>query len=111
MRKIKTGNIYSKIPRVKDKEAFQALLVSKKLKIERIVSQGQVTEKGKWFKEAHNEWVILLEGLAKLRFLKDNSLIKLKAGDYILIPANTFHRVEWVSSRKKTIWLAVHYPV
>lgn len=108
MRKLKGGNIYSKIPRIKDKEIFQALLVNKKLKIERIVSQGQITEKEKWLKKAHDEWVIVLKGAAKLRFRKDNRLIKLKAGGYVLIPANTSHRVEWTSLQEKTIWLAVH---
>lgn len=108
MRKLKCGNIYSKINVRKDKEIFQTLLVNKKLKIERIISQGQVTEEGKWLKEAHDEWVILLKGAAKLRFRKDNRLIKLIEGDYILIPANTSHRVEWTSLRQKTIWLAVH---
>ena len=108
MKKIKRGNIYSKIPNVKDKEIFQTLFANKLLKIERIVSRGQVTPKGKWLKEAHDEWVIVLKGESKLRFSKNSSLIKLKAGDYVLIPANTSHRVEWTSLREKTIWLAVH---
>ncbi len=108
MRKLKCGNIYSKIPAIKDKETFQTLLVNKKLKIKRIISQGQVTEKGKWLKEARDEWVIVLKGAGKLRFRKDNRLIKLKAGDYVLIPANTSHCVEWTSVRQKTIWLAVY---
>jgi len=108
MEKLKGGNIYSKIPGIKDKEIFQTLLVNKKLEIERIVSQGQITEKEKWLKEARDEWVIVLKGAGKLRFRKDNRLIKLKAGDYVLIPANTSHRVEWTSPREKTIWLAVY---
>jgi len=108
MLKLKCGNIYSKIPDAKNKEVFQALLVNKKLKIERIISHGQITEKGKWLKEAHDEWVILLKGAASLRFLKDNRLIKLSSGDYVFIPANTSHRLEWTSLQEKTIWLAVH---
>lgn len=108
MIKLKHGNIYSKIPSAKDKEIFQTLAVNKKLKIERIVSQGQVTEKGKWLKEAHDEWVIILKGAGKLRFRNNNHLIKLKAGDHLLIPKNTSHRVEWTPAREKTIWLAVH---
>jgi len=107
MRKLKLGNIYSKIPSVKDKEVFETLAANKKLRIERIVSQGQVTEKGKWLKEAHDEWAIILKGAAKLRF-RNNRLIKLKAGDYLLIPKNTSHRVDWTPPREKTIWLAVH---
>ena len=108
MTKLKRGNVYSKIPSAKDKEIFQTLALTKKAKIERIISQGQVTEKGKWLKQAHDEWVIILKGAGKLRFRKDNQLIKLKAGDYILIPKNTSHRVEWTPAREKTIWLAVH---
>ncbi|MBI3990861.1 MAG: cupin domain-containing protein [Candidatus Omnitrophica bacterium] len=105
---IEQGNIYSKIPGTKNKEIFQTLLVNKRLEIERIISKGQVTEKGKWLKEARDEWVIVFKGAAKLRFRKDNRLVKLKAGDYLLIPANTSHRLEWTSLREKTIWLAVH---
>ena len=108
MRKLKRENIYAKIPAVKDKESFQALLVNKKLKIERIISQGQVTEQGKWLKEARDEWVIVLKGAGRLRFRKDNCLITLKAGDYVLIPAHTSHRVEWTSRKENTIWLAVY---
>ena len=108
MGKLKGGNIYSKIPGKKDKEIFQTLLVNKKVKIERVVSQGQITEKEKWLKEARDEWVLVLKGAGKLRFSKDNRLIKLKAGDYVLIPAYTAHRVEWTSLREKTIWLVVY---
>ena len=108
MGKLKGGNIYSKIAGIKDKEVFQTLLVNKKLKIERIISQGQTTKKEKWLKEARDEWVIVLKGAGSLRFRKHNRLIKLEAGDYVLIPANTSHRVEWTTLREKTIWLAVY---
>ncbi|MBU1998382.1 MAG: cupin domain-containing protein [Candidatus Omnitrophica bacterium] len=108
MGKLKRGNIYSRIPAIKDKEIFQALIVNKKLKIEWIISKGQVTEKGRWLKEAQDEWVMVLKGEGKLRFCKDNQLIKLKAGDYVFIPANTAHRLDWTSLCEKTIWLAVH---
>jgi cupin 2 domain-containing protein len=108
MVRLKRGNIYSKVNSIKNKEIFQPLLVNKKFKIERIVSKGQITEKGKWLKEARDEWVMVLKGAGKLRFRKDDCLIRLKAGDYVLIPANTFHRVEWTSLREKTIWLAVY---
>jgi len=108
MVKLTRGNIHSKIPSAKDREIFQTLAQNKKLKIERIVSQGQATEEGKWLKESHAEWAIILKGAAKLRFRKDNRLIKLKTGDYIFIPKNTPHRIEWTPPREKTIWLAVH---
>jgi len=108
MPKLTRGNIYSKIPSVKNKEIFQTLAENKKLRIERIVSQGQITEKGKWLKESHDEWVIILRGAGKIRFRSANRPIKLKPGDYLLIPAHTFHRVEWTPPKEKTVWLAVH---
>ena len=89
-------------------ETVQTLLVTKKLKIELIVSQGQFTEKGKWLKEARDEWVMVLKGAGRLRFRKDNRLRTLRAGDHVFIPANTSHRVEWTSKREKTLWLAVY---
>jgi len=108
MSRLKLGNIYSKIPVQQDKEIFETILKNKKLKIERIVSQGQITKKGKWLKSKRHEWVMVLKGAGKLRFQQGNRLVSLKAGDYLLIPANTSHRVEWTSLREKTIWLAVH---
>jgi cupin 2 domain-containing protein len=90
------------------KELFQSLLTTRSLKIERIISTGQATKKGKWLKSKWNEWVILLKGRAKLRFLKDNRVVKMRVGSYVLIPANTSHRVDWTAPRQKTIWLTLH---
>jgi cupin 2 domain-containing protein len=108
MGRIRCGNIYSKILHAKDKEVSQTLMENKKLKIERIVSSGQITEKGKWLKETLDEWVIVLQGSGRLRFRKGNRLINLMIGDYVFIPANTFHRVEWTDPKQKTVWLAVY---
>jgi cupin 2 domain-containing protein len=91
------------------KELFQTLLSNRTLKIERIMSTGQVTKGGKWLKGKRNEWVILLKGAAKLRFFKNNRVVKMKAGSHVLIPANTLHRVDWTDPSQRTIWLAVHY--
>lgn len=91
------------------KELFQSLLATRSLKIERIISTGQATKKDKWLKSKRNEWVVLLKGAAKLRFLKGNRVVRIKAGSHVLIPANTSHRVDWTDPRQKTIWLAVYY--
>ena len=92
-----------------NKELFQSLLTTRSLKIERIISTGQVTKKGKWLKSKRNEWVIVVRGAAKLRFFKNDRVVKMKAGSHVLIPANTLHRVDWTDPRQKTIWLAVYY--
>lgn len=108
MPSLNRSNIYAKLPSAKLKEVFQIVLQNKKFRIERIVSCGQVTEPGKWLKELHDEWVIVLKGEGKLRFEKGNRLVHVREGDYILIPAHTSHRVAWTHPRKKTVWLAVH---
>jgi cupin 2 domain-containing protein len=104
----RSGNIYAKIPVAKKKEMFRTLAQNKDLRIERIVSFGQATPENTWLKELRDEWVIVLKGAAELRFQKTRRRVSLKEGDYILILANTAHRVEWTDKRRKTIWLAIH---
>ena len=108
MAKLKCGNIYANIPAIKLKEVFETILVDKKVKIERIISRGHRTDKGKWLKQAGGEWVIVLKGAGNLRFFGDNRLLALKPGDYVFIPGNTIHRLEWTPPAQETIWLAVH---
>jgi cupin 2 domain-containing protein len=102
-----SGNIYAKVPNAKKKEVFQTLARNGKLRIERIVSRGQATPENIWLRESRDEWVIVLKGAAELRFQRSAGRVSLKEGDYIFIPANTPHRVEWTHQRRKTIWLAV----
>jgi len=103
------GNIFARLPRIKNKEIFQELVKNKKFLLERIISLGQKTPEGRWLKESRDEWVIVLKGNAVLRFQDRKELMKLKAGDYVLIPKNTRHRVEWTSPNRKTVWLALHF--
>ncbi len=82
--------------------------LSPNFKIERIISRGHATPEAQWLKQAHDEWVMVEKGEGRLRFKGSARLITLKAGEYVFIPANTSHRVEWTSPRKETAWLAVH---
>jgi len=107
MKKVK--NIFSKLPPAKKNEVFDILLKQKDIKIERITTLGQATPQGKWLLEKTDEWVIVLQGKAKLRFAENKKLISMKTGDYIFIPAGTPHRVEWSDPKQKTIWLAIHF--
>lgn len=88
-------------------EVFQPLVENDSILIERIISTGQTTPTGKWYDQPRDEWVILLQGAAKLGY-EDGSTIDLKPGDYVLIPANQKHRVEYTSTEPPCIWLAVH---
>lgn len=103
----KTENIYLDLPSAKSREIFEKIIYKNGVKIERITSFGQATPPGKWLKSKRNEWVILLKGKAKLKFLLTGKIIEMKPGDHIFIPAETRHRVEWTDPKKKSVWAAV----
>lgn len=100
-------NIYELSQKVSQPEKFEPIVSGKNIQIERIISTGQTTPSGQWYDQTTDEWVILLQGEAELAYV-DNTRIKLKAGDYLLIPAHTKHRVEYTSVEPACIWLAVH---
>jgi cupin 2 domain-containing protein len=100
-------NIYELSQEVYQLEKFEQIVSGKNIQIERIISTGQTTNPREWFDQELDEWVILLQGEAELSYA-DDTRIKLKAGDYLLIPAHTKHRVEYTSSEPACIWLAVH---
>src|SRR3989344_2723549 len=127
---IKKGNLYEKIPKKLSKELFNTIVLKNNCKIERIISMGHKTPKGKWYNQNKNEFVMILKGSAELLFFPDKKYpndtkqeilhndtkqeilhkghkIKMKTGDYINIPAHLKHRVD--KTGKKTIWLAVFY--
>jgi len=87
-------------------ETFHALLDLPGMRLERIVSNGQAGPEGFWYDQNNPEWVMLVRGEAVLRFDPGGD-VPLKAGDYLMIPANTRHRVESVST--DAVWLALHY--
>jgi cupin 2 domain-containing protein len=89
-------------------EAFEELLKTPNLRIERIVSTGQSSPEGFWFDQDQNEWVIVLRGAARLRFEPDE-VIEMRPGAYVNIPAHRRHRVEWTDPNQPTVWLAIHY--
>ena len=96
-------NIFKEIPQIQTgDEYFDTLIDRESLMIERIFSNS--IQNGQWYDQDHDEWIILLQGEAKLAFEdRVQSLIK---GDYILIKAHQRHRVE--STSTDTVWLTVH---
>lgn len=83
------------------------MLEAGKLRIERIVSFGHSSSEGFWFDQDQHEWIVLLQGAARLRF--DDGEIELKPGSFIAIPAHERHRVEWTTPNEPTIWLTIYY--
>jgi cupin 2 domain-containing protein len=79
------------------------------LRIERIVSTGQASPPGFWFDQPDDEFVVLLAGAARLRFEADGLEFDLRPGDWVEIPPDARHRVEWTQADPPTVWLAIHY--
>lgn len=102
------SNLLRDIPTHLPEELTQVLVQSQNLRIERIVSEGQASPQNFWYDQEEHEWVLLIKGQASIEF--DNGDIRnMIAGDYLLIPAHTKHRVKSTSEYEQTIWLAVFY--
>lgn len=106
---MKPSNIFSNIPEALPSELFDVLLQTDAFRLERIVSMGHATPVGEWYDQARNEWVILVKGGAGLRIEGEPTVITLKPGDHVHLPAHLKHRVEWTASEEETVWLALHY--
>ncbi|QOY54391.1 cupin domain-containing protein [Candidatus Sulfurimonas marisnigri] len=102
------SNIFEKIPKQLKEEFFEDLISKDGLKIERIVSYGHTTAESEWYDQDSYEWVILLKGEAIVSFFNEDD-VRLKAGDYLNIPAHKKHRVSWTKPNQESVWLAVHY--
>lgn len=101
------GNIFSeKIIKNTDPEYFETLFEGK-AKIEKIISSGHTTPEEQWYDQEEDEWVVLVQGNAKILF-GDNEEVCLGLGDYIFIPKHRKHRVTFTSENPQCIWIAIH---
>lgn len=103
------GNLYELIPDNLQEELFEDLVDTSCIRIERIVSKGQVSKPGFWYDQEAHEFVLLVQGRAGLRFEDKDELLVLQPGDYVNIRAHQRHRVEWTEPGQETVWLAIHY--
>ncbi len=78
-------------------------------RLERIISEGQCSPPDFWYDQEEAEWVLLLEGAARLEFESPSELVQLAPGDAILIAPHRRHRVAWTDTGQKTLWLAVFF--
>lgn len=85
------ANIFSNIPAHLPEELFETLIKQPHVTIERIVSKGHSSPAQGWYEQTQNEWVIVLQGEAKLCFEEREQY--LGSGDYLMIPAGVKHRV------------------
>jgi cupin 2 domain-containing protein len=98
-------NLFDALPGGLEAEQITPLLQHEGVRIERIVSRGQVSD---WYDQEEHEWVAVLQGAGTLEFA-DGRRQTLRAGDSLNIPAHQRHRVCWTDPRAETIWLAVFY--
>ena len=98
-------NIFDLPPLPLPEELTTVLAESGNVRIERIISTGQVSD---WFDQDETEFVALLEGKAILEY-DDGKTIALSKGDTLLIKPHERHRVSFTSSEPPCVWLCVFY--
>ncbi len=92
-------------PRGDGEEDFQELLARSGVRMERIVSRGQVSPEGFWYDQPLDEWVLVLRGESILRLEDPAETRTLQPGDHLMIPAGRRHRVEFTAD--PTVWLVL----
>jgi cupin 2 domain-containing protein len=103
------NNLFADLPIRLPGEQVDVLVEGPGVRIERVISAGQVSPDGFWFDQRRAEWVAVLTGEAKLLFEGDDEPVVMTPGDHILIPAHRRHRVEWTTPNEPTVWLAVFF--
>jgi cupin 2 domain-containing protein len=101
------SNLLADLPPAGREETFDEILARPGIRIERIVSHGQVTPEDAPYDQSWDEWVLLVAGSARL-WLEDQGEVALAPGDHLLISAGRRHRVAWTDPARATVWLAVH---
>lgn len=102
-------NLLTPLERTTSAERIESLLRGSEFELQRIVSTGQTTPAGAWYDQETEEWVVLLQGAATIRFEEHAAPRALKPGDFFNIPAHSRHRLEWTDPEQETIWLTLHY--
>ncbi len=104
------GNLFNALTDLdQTDERVDILSQTPNVRIERIVSTGQITPDGTWYDQTSDEWVAMLQGHARLQIEGEASERILAPGDWLLLPAHCRHRVTWTSPEEHTVWLAIHF--
>lgn len=105
---IRSGNLFSGLPKSRRDEQVDTLLARPGARIERIVSTGQASPEDFWYDQPQDEWVCVIAGAATLVIEGEPHPRHMKPGDWLELPAHLRHRVAWTDTSQPTIWLAVH---
>ena len=104
-------------------EIIKILAENENIKIEKIISTGQITD---WQVSEKNEFVILIQGEAEIEFFEKKNLkknekiienksrtknkkLKLLKGDTVLINRMEKHRVSYTSKNPCCIWVCIFF--
>lgn len=105
--KDKFANVFTGCPDATQAEQFEDLLNLPSVRIERIVSAGQVTPPEQPYQQTQNEWVLVLQGEAEIVLAEPDATFRLGVGDHLFIPAQRRHWVTYTQAEPATIWLAI----
>ena len=101
------GDLLRDLPADLSDELTETLVASDTVRIERIVSTGHASPEGFWYDQPEREFVLVVQGRARLEF-EGGDPLELEAGGWIDIPAHRRHRVAWTAPHEPTVWLAVY---
>jgi cupin 2 domain-containing protein len=87
-------NLLTDLPDATSEEIFEPILEQPGLRLERIVSHGQVTPPGDWYDQEQDEWVMVMSGNARL-VIDGEGEVTMGPGDSVFLPAHRRHRVSW----------------
>jgi cupin 2 domain-containing protein len=90
-------------------EHTAVLLETPTLRLERIHSCRASSPPAFWYDQPEEEWVLLLQGSARIRFADEATDLELNRGDVLSIPAGRRHRLEATDGPPGTIWLALFH--
>ena len=93
-----------KLPGIEEEEIVDILKENEDVKIERIISTGQVSD---WMIQERKEYVVLLQGNAIIEF--NDKKVEMKAGDTLFIEKMERHRVTYTSENPCCIWFCIHF--
>lgn len=105
---MRSGNFFEDVDINQKTEQFSEILRAPGVRIERIVSNGQTTPDDDWYDQDWTEWVLVLQGHAKIICEGETEPQDLRAGDWLEIKPNVRHRVTYTDLGGPTIWLAIH---
>ncbi len=90
-------------------ERTTTLLSLPGFRLEVIHSCSACSPEGFWYDQSNHEWVLLLQGSARLQFADEPCPRELNRGDMLLIEPRRRHRVVATDPAPGTVWLALFW--